>query len=67
MVEGGIQAGEIAEAARDEIRDRIIDAARNGKVDSNKVITEIKRVQRCSVCRQVGHNKRTCAQAVRCR
>lgn len=58
IVQEGIEAGDIAEAAGEQLIEELHESRRKGntKVSSDRV----HRVIRCSICRQQGHNRRTC-------
>ena len=59
IVQDGIQAGEIAEAAGEHLLEQLSSEKRRGatKVSADRVHSVIRR---CGICRQAGHNRRTC-------
>jgi hypothetical protein len=61
IIHEGIEAGDIAEATGEQLLDQLENDKRRGvrTVSSDRVHAV---VRRCGICRQPGHNRRTCSR-----
>jgi hypothetical protein len=54
------ETGELSEHDAAELADEVHDMKKKGQKINAEMIT--RKVRRCSICRQPGHNRRTCPQ-----